>query len=99
MKYFIAESIMTEPCPVTGEEMKSTYVPAHVAHLHRGIDAGMLLMGGPNEFGGGFLLLKADSREEVMAFLEKDPFRTNGINRFRLTEFFPNDRSEMVKDW
>ena len=38
MKYFIAESIMTEPCPVTGEEMKSTYVPAHVAHLHRGID-------------------------------------------------------------
>lgn len=99
MKYFVAESIMTQPCPVSGEEMKNTYVPAHVAHLHRGIDAGTLLLGGPNEFGGGFLLLRGESREAVEAFLEKDPFRVNGINSFRLTEFNPCDRSDMVKDW
>lgn len=99
MKYYIAESIMTTPAPFTAAEMKAVYIPAHVEHLHRGIREGILLMGGPNEHGGGFLVLRAEDRGELDEFLEKDPFRTNGINSFRVTEFTPNDRSDMVKDW
>lgn len=99
MKYFIAESVMTEPMPVTPEEMRTVYVPAHVAHLHRGIDDGMLLLGGPNETGGGFLVLRAESREALDAFLERDPFRVNGLNRFIVREFNPSDRAELLKDW
>ena len=99
MKYFVAESVMVTPAPVSEEKMKQVYIPAHVAHLHEGIDAGVVLLGGPSETGGGFLLLRGESREAVMAFLAKDPFQQNGINHFRVTEFTPNDRSDMVKDW
>lgn len=99
MNYFIAESIMTEPSPVSPEELQRVYVPAHVAHLQQGIAEGLLLLGGPNEHGGGFLVLRAPSRAAVEEFLARDPFRVNGINSFRLTEFFPHERSACVKDW
>ena len=99
MKYFVAESVMNDPLPVTAEELKSVFVPQHVAHLQEGIAAGLLLLGGPSETGGGFLLLRAETRAEAEAFLERDPFRKNGINRFRLTEFTPSERSAFVQDW
>lgn len=99
MKYFVAESIMTEPLPVTAEELETRYLPLHVAHLQAGIAEGTLLLGGPCETGGGFLLLRAESREAAEAFLERDPFRVRGLNRFRLTEFDPRERSAMVADW
>ena len=99
MKYFVAESIMENPLPCTPEEMKTLYLPAHVAHLKGGLTSGMLLVGGPNETGGGYLLLRAETRQEVEDFLSRDPFRLHKLNRFILKEFFPNDRSEMVKDW
>ena len=99
MKYFVAESVMEQPLPCTAEEMKNLYIPAHVAHLHTGLESGMLLVGGPNESGGGYLLLRAETREEAEAFLSRDPFQLHKLNRFILKEFFPNDRSEMVKDW
>jgi len=99
MKYFVAESVMTRPCPVDSEELAQVFIPAHVAHLQEGIRDGILLLGGPNELGGGFLLLRSESRAEAEAFLEQDPFRVNGLNTFRLTEFNPSERSESVKNW
>lgn len=99
MKYFIAESVMNDPRPVSAEEFASVYAPMHIAHVQEGIAAGTVLMAGPNETGGGFLLLRAESREAAGAFLEADPFRKNGINRYRVTEFVPKDRAEAVKDW
>ena len=98
MKYFIAESVMNDPLPATPQQMKEIYVPAHEAHLHEGIAAGMLLMGGPSAT-GGFLILRAESREALDAFLARDPFQTNGLNRFIVKEFDPRDRAEIVKDW
>jgi len=98
MKYFVVESVMNDLLPATPQQMKEVYVPAHEAHLHEGIAAGMLLMGGPSAT-GGFLILRAESREALDAFLARDPFRTNGLNQFRVTEFDPRDRAEMVKDW
>ena len=98
MKYFVVESVMNENLPVSPQQMEEIYVPAHVAHLHEGIDAGMVLLGGPCET-GGFLLLRAESREKVDAFLAEDPFRINNFNRFVVKEFLPKDRADMVKDW
>lgn len=98
MKYFIVESIMREELPCTPAQMAQIYVPAHEAYLHEGIDAGMLLMAGPCDT-GGFMLLRAERREEIDAFLAKEPFHTNGFNEFRVKEFDPRDRAEQVKDW
>ena len=99
MKYFVAESVMVSPLPCTAEEVKTIHLPAHVEHLQGGLKTGMLLVGGPNESGGGYLLLRGESREEVEAFLARDPYQLHKLNRFILKEYFPTERSEMVKDW
>ena len=99
MKYFVAESIMENPLPCTPDELKTVYLPAHVEHLQGALKSGMLLVGGPNETGGGYLLLRSESREEVEAFLSRDPYQVHKLNHFILKEYFPTDRSEMVKDW
>ena len=98
MKYFIAESVMNENLPVSPEQMEREYLPQHVAYLQAAIGTGMLLMAGPCET-GGFLILRAETREAVDAFLEKEPFYRNGFNRFVVKEFIPKDRAEIVKDW
>lgn len=98
MRYFIVESVMKTDIPATPQEMEEVWIPAHVTHLHEGIEAGMVLMGGPCDT-GGFLVLRAESRAEIDAFLEDDPFRVNGFNTFRVKEFDPKDRADMVKDW
>ena len=99
MEYFVAESVMESPLPCAAEELKNVYLPAHVEHLRRGLESGMLLVGGPNETGGGYLLLRGESREEVEAFLSRDPYQLHKLNRFLLKEYFPTERSEWVKDW
>lgn len=99
MQYFVAESMMNDPMPVSREEFLSVYAPMHIAHVQEGVADGVVLMGGPSETGGGFLLLRTESRAEAEAFLEDDPFRKLGINRFRLTGFTPKDRADLVKDW
>jgi len=99
MKYFVVESVMKDPLPVSREAFETVYAPQHVAHMNEGVDAGLILMAGPNELGGGFLLFRAETREEAERFLEADTFRVNGLNEFRITEFFPKDRAELVKNW
>jgi len=98
MKYFIVESVMKNPLPATPQQMKEVFVPAHEKHLHEGIAAGMLLMGGPSAT-GGFLVLRAEEQAAIEAFLNSDPFHTGGLNEFVIKEFDPRDRADMVKDW
>ena len=98
MRYFIAESVMNDDLPVTPEQMEKEYLPQHIAYLQQAIGTGMLLMAGPGE-SGGFLILRAETRETVDAFLENEPYRRNGFNRFVVKEFIPKDRAEIVKDW
>ena len=98
MKYFIAESVMNENLPVTPQQMEKDYLPQHVAYLQTAIGTGMLLMAGPCET-GGFIILRAETREAVDAFLENEPFRRNGFNCFVVKEFIPKDRADIVKDW
>ena len=50
-------------------------------------------------FGAVCLLLRGESREEVEAFLARDPYQLHKLNRFILKEYFPTERSELVKDW
>lgn len=99
MKYYIAQSVMTEPLPVSAEELERVYLPAHADHVRRGTESGTVLLGGPNELGGGFLVLRAESRAALDAFLAADPLQVHGLNRFAVTEFFPKDRSAAVQDW
>ena len=100
MKYFLAQSIMAEPLPVPAEDVPKVYIPMHEKHIAAGIAAGMVLLAGPKVTeGGGLMIARAESREALDAFLERDPFVLNGLARFDVKEFMLNDRSEFVKEF
>lgn len=100
MKYFLAQSIMYDPLPIPPKDLPGLYIPMHEKHIASGIEAGMVLFAGPklNE-GGGFMVARAESREELDAFTARDPFVVNGIAYFEVKEFLMNDRSEYVKNF
>ena len=100
MKYYLAQSIMSDPMPVPVEDVPSVYIPMHEKHLAGGIAAGMVLLAGPKTAGGGGLMIaRAESREALDAFLARDPLVVNGLARFEVSEFLMNDRSELVKEF
>lgn len=100
MKYFLAQSVMHDPLPVPAEDVPKIYIPMHEKHIASGIKAGMVLFAGPKvDEGGGFMIARAESREELDAFTARDPFVVNGLAHFEVKEFLMNDRSEYVKNF
>ena len=58
------------------------HVVPHVLYLKKLIDNGKLLASGPlkgTKLRAGFLIMVADSREEVEAMIQADPFSTEGL--------------------
>ena len=100
MRYFISESVFNDPLPVPAEEIPKTYVPLHEAHVKAAIDQGQVLLAGPKVGeGGGFMVVKAESREALDEFMASDPFVVHGIAHFVVREFKLNDRAPCIQDW
>lgn len=100
MKYFLAQSIMLSPSPVSDQELKEIYIPRHEAHIASGIAAGSILLAGPKtDEGGGLMIARFSAREELDDFLDRDPFVTCGLARFDVKEFRLSDRSAAVENW
>ncbi len=100
MKYFLAQSIMNSPLPVPAEDVPRVYIPMHEKHIASGIESGIVLFAGPKvQEGGGLMIARAESREELEAFLSRDPFTQYGLAQFKVKEFLMNDRSEFVKEF
>lgn len=96
MKYFIAESTMLPDLPVSETELNEKYIPLHAKHIADGIAAGMVLCAGPKSEGGGIMVARAESQEDFMAFINRDPFTLFGLARFEVKEFMMKDRSDLV---
>ena len=75
--------------------------PAHHAFLQKGYDDGFFLFSGPQiPAHGGFLVARAQSREELDALLAEEPFVKAKKMRFsRVTEFAPLLFQPVLKDW
>lgn len=66
-------------------------LPRHIAYLERRYQSGHFLCSGrkvPRT--GGVILCRASTPEEAQAILEEDPFYTEGIASYRVTEFLPS---------
>lgn len=99
MKYFILAGVHNDPFPLTEEELVKK-LPEHQDFVARGIEEGYILCGGPNvEGGGGFLITRAESREELEKFLETDPFVAQKIQHYEFSEFLPHQYNECLKEW
>lgn len=95
MKHFIVEINYLVPLARVQES-----VTAHRAYLQRGYDAGLLLCSGPKvPATGGFMLARAASLEALQAFFAQDPFSTETLASFSITEFQPVKRQAWAEDW
>lgn len=70
---------------------------AHMAFLKRHYATGHFLVSGrkvPRE--GGIILAVAESREQVEAMVQEDPFVSRGLADYRVIEFRESQRAESI---
>jgi uncharacterized protein YciI len=82
---FLVDMTFTEPQLITAE-----LTARHRAHLEQEYLAGRLMFGGrklPRT--GGILISMHESRQQLTAILEADPFVASGLVRYAITEFEP----------
>lgn len=95
MKHFIVEATYLVPF-----ETVAPLIPSHRDFLKDGYDRGFFLCSGPKEPPvGGFLVARAETREDLETLFEAEPFRQNGIARFTFTEFRPVMRQDWCEPW
>jgi uncharacterized protein YciI len=64
---------------------------AHIRYLNEQYDRGMFVLSGPQTpRAGGVILARTESREALMAVLDRDPFKIEGAARYDVIEFVAN---------
>jgi uncharacterized protein YciI len=80
---FVIELVYKAPLAKIDAHMR-----AHVAFLNKYYTAGNFLVSGrkiPRD--GGIILAVGDSRQQIEAIVQEDPFYTHGLAEFRVIEF------------
>jgi len=98
MKFFLVEGENLKDIDLSQGEGKQI-LDAHIAFLHDAVEKGIILFNGPKPTGGGVLIAKGESLEELQEFFAQDPFIVAGINSRTFTEFFVKDGQDFVKPW
>jgi len=99
MKFFIIEGIFTDPCPVDKDTLEKS-IKAHVAYLDKGFDDGTILVSGPKSAGGGgFIIMKAQSEDDVFDYFDNDPMRILGLQNYMVNEFNIHKQLPFACDW
>lgn len=99
MKFFIIEGVFIEPCSVSKETLEQS-IKDHVQYLDQGFDDGSILASGPKaQGGGGFIIMKADSEDDIFNYLEKDPMKVAGVQNYIVNEFSIHKSLPFASDW
>ncbi|MBL4639910.1 MAG: hypothetical protein JKY57_05210 [Kordiimonadaceae bacterium] len=62
----------------------------HMVFVNKGYETGLFLASGPKvPRSGGIILAVSNSKEKLEKLLEEDPFHTQGVVRYSVTEFHP----------
>lgn len=86
MKYFIIEGKLKDSV-----EIDENIMNEHIAHSKNAINKGLILMSGlKSDMSGGMSIMKANSIEEVEAYLAADPLKISGSQEYRVIEFTPH---------
>ncbi|SHI11085.1 Uncharacterized conserved protein YciI, contains a putative active-site phosphohistidine [Sporobacter termitidis DSM 10068] len=99
MKFFIIEGVFIDPCPVDKAALEKS-IGDHVAYLDRGFVDGSILVSGPKSMGGGgFIIMKAESEEDIFTFLDNDPMKLLGVQNYIVNEFKIHQSQPFACDW
>ena len=74
------------------------HMAAHVRFLKKHYAAGRFLVSGrkiPRD--GGIIIAVGNSRDEIQAIVEEDPFCSRGLAEFRIVEFRASQTSDRLK--
>lgn len=75
------------------------HIPGHVDFLTESYDAGLFLMSGAKvPRTGGMIIARAESQEALEAHLAKDPFYSEKIAEYQITEFKAKMHKEGIFD-
>ena len=73
---------------LTDNENVDQFLPGHNDFLQKYYDNGLFICSGPKiPRNGGVILCRAKSLQDVRELIEEDPFKTNGIAKYEITEF------------
>ena len=79
-------------------EQVEPHLDAHMGWIKERLSANMILVAGAKvPRTGGVIIATAESAEALQAALERDPFHSEGIASFTVTEFRPNTRADLLK--
>jgi uncharacterized protein YciI len=97
MKHFFLEGQHLVPFEQRAPEL----IAAHRQFLQQGYEKGRFLVSGPSiPPSGGILIARAESIEELNAFLADEPFRKAKVMRFsKIIEFDPVQHQPILSDW
>jgi uncharacterized protein YciI len=95
MPHFIVEVIYKAPLEKIDEALEE-----HREFLQDGYDRGILLMSGPQlPRTGGIIIARANSMEELAAYISGDPFNKKGLADYQYIQFDPVKHQEFLKNW
>jgi len=64
------------------------HLNAHMDYIHQGRDTDMFITWGPKvPRSGGLIIAQAETRAELEAFCNTDPFVVEGVSKMIITEF------------
>ncbi|HEX3505623.1 MAG TPA: YciI family protein [Xanthobacteraceae bacterium] len=97
MKHFLLEGEHL----VLFEQRAPELIAAHREFLQQGYDQGRFLLSGPSiPPTGGVLVARAESIDELNAFLADEPFCKARVMRFaKITEFDPVQHQPILQSW
>jgi uncharacterized protein YciI len=89
---FVIELTYTAPLSEIDANMS-----AHMSFVRKHYAAGRFLLSGrkiPRD--GGIILALGDSREEIEAIVQRDPFVMRGLSDYRVIEFRDSQRADSI---
>jgi uncharacterized protein YciI len=99
MKFFIIEGTFNTPILVDKVTLDKA-LKDHFNHLQMGHDDGRILATGPKiDTGGGVIIMKANSLDEVENYFSIDPLKVSNIQEYRIVEFKLHECQPLVKEW
>ena len=99
MKYFVIEGSFKDPVPADDATLQKG-IEDHLKYLQKGFDNGSILFSGPKAgTGGGGIVMKAQTQDEVEAYLAADPLKRSGIQDYRIIAFHLHRCQPALDKW
>lgn len=99
MKYFIVEGTFKEKIPLGQDELQKA-IEDHLAFLQKGFDEGFILVSGPKVgVGGGIIIVKGQSLEEIENYISQDPLKISDVQEYKFLEFKLHSCQPMLNEW